>query len=103
MLNTERTVTQESIDNALDDLINQNSELFIQQISGLTSYQLNFLKAIKKGVRKDFTSKDVLENYNLGSKSNITRLINVLVSKELIEKQGENYIISDPILELWLD
>ena len=46
----------------------------------------NFLRAVAHGVHKDFISQEVLENYNLGTKSNITRLINVLTNKELIER-----------------
>ena len=64
---------------------------------------MNFLRAVARGVDKDFTSQEVLENYNLGTKSNITRLINVLTNKELIERRIDGIYIADPVLEKWLE
>ena len=63
----------------------------------------NFLRAVAHGVHKDFTSQEVLENYNLGTKSNITRLINVLTNKELIERRIDGIYIAYPVLEKWLE
>ena len=102
MLNTDKEVTDEAIRQALNDLIAHNSALFLQQIDGLTTYQMNFLRAVVSGVHKDFTSQEILETYNLGTKSNITRLVNVLRNKELIEKRTDGIFISDPVFEIWL-
>ncbi len=103
LLNTEDEVTDEILQLSMCDLITHNTALFMQQIDGLTTYQMNFLRAVARGVHKDFTSQEVLENYNLGTKSNITRLINVLTNKELIERRIDGIYIADPILEKWLE
>ena len=58
---------------------------FEQQIQGLTSYQLNFIRALCRGVHTDFGSKAVLEEYNLGTKSNISRIKTALLERELID------------------
>lgn len=102
MLNTDKQVTDSTIEAATDDLIRQNSELFMQQTGGLSSYQMNFLRAVTNGVHSDFTSKEVLGNHHLGSKSNVARLISMLIDKELIEMRSDGIYIADPILELWL-
>ena len=49
----------------------------------------------------DFTSKEVLSTYDLGSKSNISRIKTVLTQKELIEKTPNGIVFSDPVFELW--
>ena len=103
LLNTEDEVTDEILQLSMRDLITHNTALFMQQIDGLTTYQMNFLRAVAHGVHKDFTSQEVLENYNLGTKSNITRLINVLTNKELIERRIDGIYIADPVLEKWLE
>ena len=103
LLNTEDEVTDEILQLSMRDLIAHNTALFMQQIDGLTTYQMNFLRAVAHGVHKDFTSQEVLENYNLGTKSNITRLINVLTNKELIERRIDGIYIADPVLEKWLE
>ena len=86
----------------MSDMMSQCSALFVQQIEGLTSYQMNFLKAICDDVHSDFTSRNVLEDYNLGSKSNISRIKTTLQDKELIECREDGIYIADPMLKLYL-
>ena len=102
MLNAENEVTEETIEVAINDMLSQNTLLFMQQIEGLTSYQMNFLKAISDGVHNDFTSQKILSSYELGAKSNIMRIKNVLIHKELIEKTPEGIFFTDPIFKLWM-
>ncbi|MBQ6307536.1 MAG: ATP-binding protein [Bacteroidales bacterium] len=101
MLNTTKKADEATLETAVEDLLNQNSLLFLQQIESLTAYQMNFLKAVAKGVHTDFTSKEVLSTYDLGAKSNISRIKTVLTQKELIEKTPNGIVFSDPVFELW--
>ena len=101
MLNTTKKADEATLETAIEDLLNQNSLLFLQQIENLTAYQMNFLKAVAKGVHTDFTSKEVLSTYDLGSKSNVARIKSVLTQKELIEKTPVGIVLTDPVFELW--
>jgi hypothetical protein len=101
MLNTTKKADEVALETAVEDLLNQNSLLFLQQIENLTAYQMNFLKAVAKGVHTDFASKEVLANYDLGSKSNVTRIKTVLTQKELIEQTPNGIVLTDPVFELW--
>lgn len=101
MLNTTKKADEATLETAIEDLLNQNSLLFLQQIENLTAYQMNFLKAVAKGVHTDFTSKEVLSTYDLGSKSNVSRIKTVLTQKELIEKTPNGIVLTDPVFELW--
>lgn len=101
MLHTERDVSSEIIDIAVNELIAQNSALFMQQTEGLSSYQMNMLRAIAAGVHDRFQSQEVLETYRLGTKSNITRIKKVLIDRDLIEKRETGLYISDPIFNKW--
>ena len=101
MLNTTKKADETALETAIEDLLNQNSLLFLQQIESLTAYQMNFLKAVAKGVHTDFTSKEVLSSYDLGSKSNVSRIKAVLTQKELIEKTPNGIMLTDPVFELW--
>ena len=101
MLNTTKKADEAALDTAIEDMLNQNSLLFLQQIENLTAYQMNFLKAIAKGVHTDFTSREVLTNYDLGSKSNVSRIKAVLTQKELIEKTPKGIVLTDPVFQLW--
>ena len=101
MLCSDATVSDDAMDEAIDDLIDQNSTLFLQQTEGLSAYQINFLKALAAGESGDFTSAAILKKYNLGTKSNISRIVESLIKKELIEKVGRKVTIADPVFRLW--
>ena len=102
MLYSDEMVSDAAMDEAVNDLIDQNSTLFLQQTEGLSSYQMNFLKALAAGETGDFTSAAILKKYNLGSKSNISRIQETLIKKELIEKSGRKVTIADPVFRLWM-
>lgn len=76
------------IDAALKNLLNSCEHLFMQQISPLTEYQMNFLRAVIQGVHSEFGDSKIREQYNLGSASNITRLKTALTNAELVETNG---------------
>ena len=93
--------TEQDFNNGLEALMAQCSGLFEQQMQGLTSYQLNFIRAICCGVHTDFGSKAVLEEYNLGIKSNVSRIKSALQDRELIEINEDGIFLEDPVFRLW--
>lgn len=101
MLTCEESVTDEDIEMAMQETINQNITLFQEQIKDLSSYQMNFLRAICQGIHSGFTSKDILERFTLGTKSNINRLHTSLIDRELIESIDQKLYIMDPVFERW--
>ena len=96
------TVTEEDVKQAMNDLLATNEILFMQMIEPLSEYQLNFLRAIASGVTKDFGLSEVREEYKLGSYSNINRLKTALLERDLIEKRGEETVMTDPVFAKWI-
>lgn len=99
---TEDTATEEGLKQAIQDTIAQSSSLFTEQIRGLTTYQMNFLKAVAGGLHDGFTSGKVLSMYRLGSKSNIQVITESLKEKELIELTDGGIYLTDPVFQKWL-
>ena len=99
---TDKEATAADFTNGVQALLAQCSGLFEQQIQGLTSYQLNFLRAICDGVHTDFGSKAVLETYNLGTKSNISRIKTALLDRELIDITKDGIFLEDPVFKIWM-
>ena len=99
---TGSSATFEDLNEALSDTLNQNNSFFTEQIKGLTSYQLNFLKAVASGVHTGFTSVKTLSEWHLGAKSNISLLKKTLSEKELIDETDGNITLFDPVFEIWL-
>ena len=87
---------------AYQDLIDQNTPLFEKQTENLTTYQINFLRAVIDGVNREFTSQDVINKYQLGSSANVSTIKRALVKKEIIEIEKRLVDISDPIMKVWL-
>lgn len=102
MINTDDAVSEQSIQAGINDLLIQCTPLFMEQTGGLSSYQMNFLKAIAAGQHDQFTSSTVLQEYQLGSKSNVDRLQKVLREKDYIMSTPDGLYLTDPIMELWL-
>lgn len=102
MINTDTEVTEQTIQAGISDLLIQCTPLFMEQTGGLSGYQMNFLKAIAAGQHNQFTSVSVLQEYQLGSKSNVERIQSVLREKDYIVSTPDGFFLSDPIMELWL-
>lgn len=98
---TEQEVTEEAFHEGLNMLLQNNSAFFQNQIASLTTYQMNMIRAICDGVNSDFGSKKIIDKYNLGSKSNISRLKKTLEDKELIETSNGKTILCDPVFKKW--
>jgi AAA+ ATPase superfamily predicted ATPase len=101
-IHTDEVAAEENFEEAWQDLLDQNTPLFEKQTENLTGYQLNFLRAIIDGVSKEFTTKNVLEKYNLGTSSNVAIVKRALIKKELIDTEKKEIVISDIVLKEWL-
>lgn len=99
---SDKVVTDASFAQGVEDLLAQNANVFIEQTQSLTAYQMNFLRAIMDGVSGGFGEAAVRDAYNLGSPSNITRLKNSMIEKELVELTEKGIVLGDPVLKLWL-
>ena len=100
-IRTINTATTEQLSYALEDLLYQNNILFQSETENLSAYQMNFLKAIVDGIHTKFSSKEVISKYNLGTSANIVRLKNALLQKELIETNGKEIVLADPVFGVW--
>ena len=102
LVETDKETTELDFENGVQALLAQCSGLFEQHIQGLTAYQMNFIRAICNGVHTDFGSKAILEEYNLGTKSNISRIKTALRDRELIEITKDGVFLEDPVFKMWL-
>lgn len=98
---TDKEATETGFQKAYSDLLNQNSILYFKYVDGLTTYQLNFLGAIADGLTSEFTRKENLAYYQLGTSANIGRLKKSLENKELVDISGKIVTFNDPVFKLW--
>ena len=101
-IHTDKIATEKDFESAYQDIIDQNTPLFEKQTESLTTYQMNFLRAVLDGVHSEFTKQEILNKYQLGTSANISIVKRALEKKELIEKEKRKIIIPDPIMSVWL-
>lgn len=101
-IHTDRKATEQDFEAAYQDIIDQNTPLFEKQTESLTTYQMNFLRAIIDGVHSEFTTQAIIQKYQLGSSANVSIVKRALVKKELIEIEKRRVVIPDPVMKVWL-
>ena len=95
------TARMEMLPSALDELIGTNEALYMQQIEPLSAYQMNLLRAIVSGIHTGFNEKKVRANFDLGSPSNLVRLRDALIERDLIYSEMRQLYTTDPVFDLW--
>lgn len=101
-IHADKTAKEQDFESACRDLLDQNTPLFEKQTENLSTYQINFLRALIDGVQSEFTSKEVLQKYALGTSANVSIVKRALIKKELIEIEGRRIELSDPVLGAWI-
>ncbi len=98
---TDKDVDDQSFNDGLDATLAQVSPLYVEQMANLSSYQLNFIRAICAGYHGDFGKQEVTRQYNLGTRSNLAKLQKALIEREIIEITESGIYLADPLFAMW--
>jgi hypothetical protein len=93
-------VKDSDVEQALIRLGEQNELQFQKIIEGLTTYQLNFIKAVCKGV-ESLHSRKAIKDFSLGTTATIQRSIQSLLQKDVIDVMGKEISIVDSAFKWW--
>jgi uncharacterized protein len=100
--NTTKNVDNTIFDKSVLDLITQNSLFFEKEYEKLSKHQIQFLKALCDGVKSGFTTIDFITRYKMNNSSNIIKVQNALIDKEIIHKHKSSIEFLDPAFKLWM-
>ena len=95
------TATAEHLPSAIKELISTNEALYMQQIEPLSGYQMNLLRAVVSGIHSGYNEKKVRSQFDLGSPSNIVRLRDALIERDLLFSEMRQLYPTDPVFSLW--
>ena len=101
-VNTDKSAEESHLMEAYEELINHNSMLFERMTENLTAYQLNFLRAVNDGIHDEFTRMEIITSYQLGTSTNVQRIKDSLLKKDLIDITNRKVTIPDPVFRAWL-
>jgi uncharacterized protein len=100
-MHTIKKTTLNDFETAVQEIIDQNALLYIRDTEELSSGQVNYLKAVAKGITKNMSSKDVMYQNKLGTSANVLKIRKVLQNKEMVDVANGNVYFIDPVYELW--
>lgn len=100
-LRTQKSCKEYIVDEAFESLVGQLSLLFSNLVDSLTAKQISFLQAVAYG-EKNFSSREVLTKYQLGTSANIKNLKKAMQDKDLIDVMPDVITLQDPVFAYWL-
>ncbi|MEN8158095.1 MAG: hypothetical protein ABFS10_14175 [Bacteroidota bacterium] len=101
LIRTRHTCTTTIVEKALNDLTHHFNHRFHKITERLTLKQLNFLQALVEGNQMLY-SKTTRNKYQLGSSSNVAKIIQNLEKKEIIYTGNMEPGFTDPVFSEWL-
>ena len=99
---SDKVVKNKDIDDAINDLLEQNKVFFQREIEQLSEYQLNFLKALANGISSGFSRKEIIKKYRLESSANIQSVKKSLLKRGIIDIDEQTVTFDDSIFKLWM-
>lgn len=100
-MRTDDEVTDEIVDQALAEIINTNSPLFIMEYENLSTTQVALLWAIING-EKQLTSSNTMTRFKLGTPRNVSKNKQILNNRDIIDDTNGKMELLDPVFEIWL-
>jgi uncharacterized protein len=100
-VSTSKVATLEILEKAEDTLLTQNALLYTRDTEELTNAQHNFLRAVAEDVHRGLSSKQVVNDYRLGTSANVLKIKKSLLQKELIEEGSQGVHFVDPVYRRW--
>jgi len=99
-----RTVTEESINGAMERLVLSEKPVFEAILQGLSPHQRLLLQALAKEATAKLLASGYIQKHGLGSVGGVQHSSRQLEELDLIEKDGETRVWRpvDPILATWL-
>lgn len=97
------SVTDELYNNALDNLLNKQSFVYINMMSDMTLRHKEVLLAMAKDdSNSEIMSSDFIKTHNLKSSSSVQSSLKGLIARKTVVKEDGNYVIADRLFKLWL-
>jgi len=98
-----RTASPKHVRTGISKILDREEAAFNNLWDNLTLKQRRLLMAIcLKGEEEKIYSVEFIDGHNLGSGSTVQRGIKSLITKGIIDKEGEKIIINDIFLKRWL-
>lgn len=100
-IRSSRTVKEENILASVEDLVNQNANLYEREVEAMSNSKIAIIRAITSGNHSGLSTAGIINEFRLGSSANVTKTLKALDLDEIIDKRDGEYFLIDPAFELW--
>jgi hypothetical protein len=100
-VNTDSLADEELLEYSVNELLDQSTILYQEIINGLSNTQINLLIALAAGI-ENLNSQEIIQQYNLGTSGNVSKIKKALISKEIIDSSYSRISYLDPVFRLWM-
>ena len=98
----EKEVKERDIKKAINSIISNQQEFYFTIWDDLSLHQRQVLIAIVKTGGENIYSKDFISDNNLSSISTVQKSISTILREEIVEKQNNEYQITDVFFVEWI-
>lgn len=100
---TKDSVVVSDVDEAVDQIINQNEEAYKDVLYQLTARQRDLLVAVsREGKARQITGMNFIKRHHLSSASSVQKSAQALTEKQLLTHQKGIYEVYDKFMSEWL-
>ena len=97
-----KLVKEDDILPALDEILSEETPLYVALWDGMTLHQRRTLKAIATHGGKHVFSNDFVTENELGPSSTLQTTLHLLQKKQVVDKDNGEYIITDVFFKDWI-
>ena len=96
--------TMETIDNAIEEMIESNDTIFREILSNIPEKQKTLLYAIaREGEAEHITSSEFIRRHSLTSASSVQSAAKKLLEKDLITEINKVFSVTDKLFAMWIN
>ncbi len=97
-----KKITKEDVEPTLENLLSENTPMYISIWDGLSLHQRRLLYAIAAFGGNSLFSQDFISDYNLGNSSSVQTSVRLLMKRQILDKEKNTYFITDIFFKEWI-
>lgn len=97
-----KEISAQDVETALDKMLKRESEVYETVLDKLPQKQKSLLAALSSEPEAQIFSNPFLSRYRLGNPSSVQKALQLLIEKDILDREGNHIVFQDPFFALWL-
>jgi AAA+ ATPase superfamily predicted ATPase len=97
-----KEISIQDVETALDKMLKRESEVYETVLDKLAQKQKSLLAALSSEPAAQIFSSPFLSRYRLGNPSSVQKALQLLIGKDILDREGDRVVFQDPFFGLWL-